>query len=486
MSIQTARLTAEGSLLVVASGVRVTIDPSLRSANSEVLSPNLVTCSDGFLYLGPNGDGTFDVQNITDAAQQLQWTAAWLHTIQFNHSQIPQTTIGPNGQNPSAQAPVALGSGSTGYDDSLLPQYGFSTVQGALDANKKDIRTLFFRPTLPPSTPPAPDTFTVWSDLYAAYQTIAGAVQIQFEWNPAAPAALTIPAGVWEFSYKDSFCGTGCTIGFPTQVYLADGCLLRNAYHCSGSLFWVGQTTAAPQLEWDELGLLIGQEVVTFQNSSGMANEGSAPMIVWAKDTAVDGFLLLGLDTASRLERRAAPIIEILPGPGATLSQILVYALTASSVEADIVTGAGNVNFATLLQSDSAQVSTDQSGYAGIVSLSSPAAYGNQTNLRVRYNQNDTPPVAGAYAASEGEFVRCRPDGSLVAIDVNLPLAARFPCTVISVKRDNADVATAINVNAQGGELIDGAATFVLPLTARACVTVVSDGAQWMIQSLYG
>lgn len=116
MSQSLARLSERGSLLAVPSGQRVQIDPLLRSAGGVVLAPTFVAVGQGFLVASiqdtPAPDfGTFDAQNITTLPQDLQWYAEWTHTIQKSETQPDETTIGPNGLQPSPRPPLVIASG---------------------------------------------------------------------------------------------------------------------------------------------------------------------------------------------------------------------------------------------------------------------------------------------------------------------------------------------------------------------------------------
>ncbi len=116
MSQTTAVLSRRGELLAVPSGLRVQIDPLLRSAEGIVLAPTFVAVGQGFLVASiqdtPAPDfGTFDAQNITTLPQDLQWYAEWTHTIQKSNLQPDASTLGPNGLQPSPRAPLVIASG---------------------------------------------------------------------------------------------------------------------------------------------------------------------------------------------------------------------------------------------------------------------------------------------------------------------------------------------------------------------------------------
>ena len=94
---------------VIPPGVRFTIDPQLRDQNGLVLNPNDVSVSRGAICASENGDGTFDLQNITDAEQTIQWTASHLHSIQDDDAAALLINTGAV----SANAPLVIGGGGS-------------------------------------------------------------------------------------------------------------------------------------------------------------------------------------------------------------------------------------------------------------------------------------------------------------------------------------------------------------------------------------
>ena len=82
----------------------------------------------------------------------------------------------------------------------------------------------------------------------------------------------------------------------------------------------------------------------------------------------------------------------------------------------------------------------------------------------------------GTYGASVGEIVRADPSGGTFTI--NLPTAASIGGQGIWIKNVTADT-TAITVDGNGSETIDGATT-VSMTTARQSLYIVSDGTNWM------
>lgn len=83
----------------------------------------------------------------------------------------------------------------------------------------------------------------------------------------------------------------------------------------------------------------------------------------------------------------------------------------------------------------------------------------------------------GAYTAAWGECVRCDPSGG--AFTVTLPTAVGNDGRQIIVK-NTTDDATAITIDGNSSETIDGSATVVL-VAGRSSLTLMSDGTNVMI-----
>ncbi|MGK3981264.1 hypothetical protein WMF38_57235 [Sorangium sp. So ce118] len=83
--------------------------------------------------------------------------------------------------------------------------------------------------------------------------------------------------------------------------------------------------------------------------------------------------------------------------------------------------------------------------------------------------------------AAYGQTVRCDPTSA--GFTVNLPTAVGKTGVRIIVKNTTASTNT-ITLDGNASETIDGSATFAMS-TARQCVTLESDGANWLIISTY-
>jgi len=81
------------------------------------------------------------------------------------------------------------------------------------------------------------------------------------------------------------------------------------------------------------------------------------------------------------------------------------------------------------------------------------------------------------YTAAWGELVRCDPSGG--AFTVTLPTASGNAQRRIVIKNTTSDT-TAITIDGNGAETIDGAATVIMA-TGYASLTLVSDGTNVMI-----
>lgn len=326
-----------------------------------------------------------------------------------------------------------------------------------------------------------PGVFTSWTELYAAYQQLEGPVTIRFV--PAGPS-MTIPdVGVYNFARGDIFSGT--SVGQNMELFLADGVVLRNVYAYVNSILLRTQCTLAPALEWDGLPPGFQATIVVFQTGSGIRNDGTFPAIVWDKDFTVDGvFALAGIQRSS-FDTGLAPILDVTPA-GAFNSLALLFMSGASTWQDGTLTGSPGALLITPINDPGSQVSTLQPGWLGTSVLGSPSVFQSRVNSAVRFSESDFvlaqgPYTAGKYPASfDGdEYVRVAPDGTLIPCDVALPFASTAPGIVITVKRVNPDVLTAVNVLAALGDLIDGAPTSAVPLTPFAYRRFVCDGFAW-------
>lgn len=482
-----ARQGQTNPLTPIPSGARVRIDPDLIKGGLRV-APNWVSLSQGFLVASINPDGTFDAQNISAADQVCSWFAVYEHSIQHNQRQAVQGDLGPLGVLPSPLPPILVEAGLTEYDDSLLPQYGNPTpvnfTSQALDANKRTIRTLVFRPNLPTSTPPAPNTFTGWADLYAAYQAQAnaGACRIVFEQETLFGPPIVIPAGVWAFSYGDVFAGP--SLGPPMSVELSDGCQIRNLFLFTDGLTLIGKTTGGPQMVWDQYLGTGAPTIPIFQNASALRNEGTAPMIVWSADSSVGDFLGIGLGFSSRFEEGNYEILQIDPPLGVGPSACQFFCQASSQIMRETIRGAGNVLCRFEVNSQGANFDLDQPNYGGIAPLSNPTTFLVRANRRIRFHEVAAPLDNGATVLLEpSDLALCAPsvDGG-ADINLTLPFAAHHPGVICGTKKINADVNTVINFVPQGAETVEGvAAPYAVPLGAYGGLQMFSDGANWWI-----
>lgn len=471
---------------------RRVIDPQLRNSRGERIAPNSVSVSDGFHVASIDNNplsatfGTFSVQNRLSIAAICFWQASFLHSIQKPTNQAQTGSFGPLGG--AVLPPLAFSGGTGSYTDSLLPQYGnpiaVSTLQQALDANKRTIRTLVFRPNLPSSTPPAPNTFTQWAALYAAYQAQAnaGACRIVFEQETLFGPPIVIPAGIWDFSYGDIFAGP--SLGPPMSVELSDGCQIRNLFLFTDGLTLIGKTTGGPQMVWDQYLGTGAPTIPIFQNASALRNEGTAPMIVWSADSSVGDFLGIGLGFSSRFEEGNYEILQIDPPLGVGPSACQFFCQASSQIMRETIRGAGNVLCRFEVNAQGANLDLDQPNYAGIAPLSNPTTFLVKANRRIRFHEVATPLDNGATVNLQpSDFVLCAPsvDGG-AAITLNLPLASHHPGVICGVKKINNDVNTVINVIPQGTETIEGVFVLTLPnLAPLEGVQVFSDGANWWV-----
>jgi len=466
---------------------RRVIDPDLVNEKGERIAPNNISVSDGFHVASIDTNplsptfGTFSVQNRLSVAAQCRWQAQHIHSVQRPTNQATSATFGPIGG--AVLPPLPFGGGSGSYNDTLFPRYGnpipVATLQAALDANKKAIRTLVFRPNLPTSTPPAPNTFTNWADLYAAYQAQAnaGACQIVFEAERPISAPITIPAGVWEFKYGDSF--TGPSLGPQIPVILVDGCQIKNVFLFDNGLMLVGQTTGAPQLVWDSLLGTGAPTVPIFQNAAVIRNDGSAPMIVWDQDAATD-FLGIGLGFASRFDDSTFEILELQdPGGGGFAVMQFFMQGGGAYIGPNTIRGAGNVGYRVELNAQGVNVSLEQTNYAGLP-VTPPDTFAQRAHRRLILTESlDN----GATPTLEpSQFARIAPsvDGG-APIVITLPRAEFFPSIICGGKKINGDVNTPVSFIPQGAETIEGAFVYALPLGAYEGVQFFSDGANWFV-----
>lgn len=471
---------------------RRTVDPNLKDERGRRIAPHTIALSNGFALASINNDpnlpnfGTFDVQNMLSVAAQCVWEASALHSIQKPVNQAEEIGFGPNGG--AVVAPLSFGGGSGAYTDNLLPRYGnpipVATIQAALDANKRTIRTLVFRPNLPTSTPPAPNTFTQWADLYAAYQAQAnaGACNIQFEQDSLFGAPIAIPAGVWIFNYGDIFSGP--SLGPPLGVELADGCELRNIFLFTDGLGLIGKTTGGPQLVWDQYIGTGAPTIPIFQNACTIRNEGTAPMITWAQDVTLGGEILgIGLGFSSRLEEGLFEIVELQDPGGGGLALCQFFCQATASIDKNTLRGAGNVAIQFEVNSQGGEINLEQPNYAGLGPLGNPAAFLIRANRRIRFHESQTPLDNGAVIDLEPSamaLIAPSVDGG-AGITINLPRAAYFAGVINGAKKINADVNTVVTLFPQGGETIEGQASFALPVGAYNGAQFFSDGQNWFI-----
>lgn len=471
---------------------RRVIDPQLRNDRGERIAPNNVSVSDGFHVASIDNNplsptfGTFSIQNRLSVAAFCSWQASSLHSIQKPINQAQTGSFGPLGG--AALPPLAFSGGTGSYTDSLLPKYGnpiaVNTLQQALDANKKALRTLVFRPNLPTSTPPAPNTFTQWADLFAAYQaqSNAGACRIVFEQETLFGPPLVIPAGVWDFSYGDVFAGP--SLGPPMSVELSDGCQIRNLFLFTDGLTLIGKTTGGPQLVWDQYLGTGAPTIPIFQNASALRNEGTAPMIVWSGDSGIGDLLGIGLGFSSRMEQGTYEIIQIDPPLLGGPSVCQFFCQASSQIMRETIRGAGNILCRFEVNSQGSNFDLDQPNYAGIAPLTNPTTFLVRANRRIRLHEVATPLDNGATVSLEpSALALCAPSNPLgPAITITLPFAAHHPNVICGVKKVNSDVSTTINLVPQGAETIDGAFVLTLPnLAPYEGVQVFSDGANWWV-----
>lgn len=469
---------------------RRVVDPELRDLLGNVIAPRTISVSDGFEVASIQDDpnlalfGTFTVQNRLSVEAQCKWEASHLHSIQKPARQAEQTTFGALGGGVEPPLPFAGGGGGA-YTDNLLPRYGnpipVASFQAALDANKRTIRTLVYRPNLPASTPPAPNTFTDWSDLYAAYQAQAdaGACLIKFEQDSLFGAPIQIPAGVWDFTYGDVF--SGASLGPPLSVELVDGCQIRNVFLFEEGLGLIGKTTGAPQLVWDQFIGTGAPTIVIFQDAVILRNEGTAPMISWAEDVGAGDLLGIGLGFFSRLEQGTYEVIDLPNVAGLTLCQFFCPA--AAFIAANTLRGSGNAAYQFEINAQGGEINLDQPNFTGLGPLSNPASHLIRANRRIRFHESQTPLDNGATIDLEPSATAlCAPSvNGGAAITINLPRAAFFAGIICGVKKINGDVSTAVNVIPQGGETINGAGSYSLPVGAYSGAQFFSDGQNWLI-----
>lgn len=469
---------------------RRVVDPELKDAYGRRIAPRTIAVSDGFEVASIQDDpnlplfGTFTVQNRLTVAARCKYEASALTSPQKPARQVDLESFGALGGGIDPPLPFAGGSGGA-YTDNLLPRYGnpipVASFQAALDANKRTIRTLVYRPNLPASTPPAPNTFTDWNDLYAAYQAQvnAGACLIKFEQEGTFGPPIQIPAGVWSFTYGDVF--SGASLGPPLSVELVDGCQIRNVYLFEEGLGLIGKTTGVPQLLWDQFIGTGAPTIVIFQDAVSLRNDGTAPMISWAEDVGAGDVLGIGLGFFSRLEQGNHEIIDLPNVAGLTLCQIFCPA--AAFIAPNTLRGSGNAAYQFEINAQGGEINLDQPNFTGLGPLSNPAAHLIRANRRIRFHESQTPIDNGATIDLEPSATAlCAPsvDGG-AAITINLPRAAFFAGIICGVKKINGDVSTAINVIPQGGETISGAGSYSLPVGAYNGAQFFSDGQNWLI-----
>lgn len=205
MSLTLPRYSARG-VRTLLPGQRVVVDPELRSNEGALLVPTFASAGEGgyVASLQETGaeEGTFDLQNITTTPLAVRWYAECVHSIQYNPAQETQTSLGPNGQDPSPRPPLVIGGGAgLGNVEGIRHDVSFATpgVLALAALNVGDIvDDVKFLVTTPFDDPLAVirvgDGITVgrfWDSLPTQIQslTLWGEIQLQ---AITAPSVLTL------------------------------------------------------------------------------------------------------------------------------------------------------------------------------------------------------------------------------------------------------------------------------------------------------
>lgn len=392
---------------------------------------------------------------------------------------LSQRGVGPRELDPYGSMLGGL-LGSNGGASFVGTLSGLS-VQAAL-ANAGSARELIY--TNGPVS--GPDMFDDWDDLMAKFVTIEGPRTIRgFQ---TSGSALVIPPGVYPFRLGDSLAGNP---SFPTAFQCDDGATLDELHQLKDNCNLFFNNTADPGITLNDMAAATGFTVFTAFGGSGIQNDGSVPVLLWDKNVGAfpGGPLLINLPLFSQFTGMgSAPVIHVEPA-GAYTSLLIMQTFLGAIVADNVISGAMGAGAAVLqawVSDGASYISTNQPAWAG-VPFNTPDFYQSRVNSVRRFSNSNTVVAAGSYSAGVypgatpgDEFVRCAPDGSLTPIDVQLPPAARNPGSVITVKRANADVATAINTVPDGADPIDGVnAPDALPLTLNARRRYTSDGTGW-------
>lgn len=392
---------------------------------------------------------------------------------------LSQRGVGPRELDPYGSMLGGL-LGSNGGASFVGTLSGLS-VQAAL-ANAGSVRELIY--TNGPIS--GPDMFDDWDNLMAKFVTIDGPRKIRGYQTGAAP--LTIPPGVYPFRFGDILAGNTT---FPTAFVCDDGVTLEELAQLEDNCNLYFNNTSAPGIVLNDMAMNAGFTVFSAFGGSGIQNDGNVPVLTWDKNVGAfpGGPLLINLPLFSQFTGLGTfPVIHVEPA-GAYTSLLILQTFLGAIVNDGVLSGAMGAGAAVLqawVSDGSSYISTNQPAWAG-VPFNTPGFYQSRVNSVRRFSNTNTVVAAGAYnagvypgATPGDEFVRCAPDGSLTPIVVQLPPARRNPGSVITLKRANADVATAISAVPDSTDTIDGVnAPDAVPLTLNAWRRYTSDGTAW-------
>lgn len=125
-------------------------------------------------------------------------------------------------------------------------------------------------------------TYATWSELYAAFQSTDGLVNILVDSSIAVP---TVPAGTYDFQYRAKFTARTAQGALVFQ----EGSLCKNIREISGAFTFDTQATTTPPLQFDPA----PASPVFFINDGAivMADSGLTPLIFVQDSTTLTVFL---------------------------------------------------------------------------------------------------------------------------------------------------------------------------------------------------
>ena len=332
--------------------------------------------------------------------------------------------------------------------------------------------------------------FTSWAILTAALSTYDGPVNIVID---DSFAAATIPVGVWDLDYRATLISHNTNISPPTVLTLPDGAVLRNLAAIRGQINVVFQGTTAPNLQFN------GSPAFTVAEGVQIQNSGTQPVL---RLSTPGQLMSLGFYQGSQFTSPGGGALVDLAVAG--VGAILFTGFFTQFSVPGVVTGVAGTNL-TFLYDDSLQGYPTNPAFLGTTT-----AFGYSNSALVAYDDNLVAPpllgssnVQGAIDALKGfipvgggvlgsynmvptavNYTAAPWDIVLVTttagkVTITLPLAASCPGKPINVKKVSAD-GNVMEIDAQGAELIDGAAN--LQVTGQYnCSTLVSDGSNWWI-----